>query len=136
MQKLTGNGGFTIVETIVVVVIVGVLAALTIPNYTFIFEKTKSAEGLQILEAIRKAQWNYYYENGNTFTGDLADLDIAIPTPEHFDPISDASILAAASPSDDVATVERVNGLYTLNITADGDITCSAAGDTCTKIGF
>ncbi|MGE0267225.1 MAG: type IV pilin protein [Candidatus Omnitrophota bacterium] len=136
MEHLKNNNGFTIVETIVVVIIVGVLAALTIPNYTFIFEKTKSAEGLQILESIRKAQWGYYYEHGNIFTGDLDDLDISIPTPEHFDPISDATILAAASPSDDVATITRVNGLYTLNITADGDITCSAAGDTCSKIGF
>jgi len=136
MHRLANKNGFTIVETIVVVVIVGVLAALTIPNYTFIFEKTKSAEGLQILEAIRKAQWNYYYENGNTFTGDLDDLDVSIPTPEHFDPITDANILAAATSSDDVATVSRVNGMYTLNITADGDISCSAAGDTCTKIGL
>ncbi len=135
-SNIRSTNGFTIVEVLVVVIIIGVFVTVALPNFTTVFEKTKSAEGLQILEALRKAQWTHYYENGNLFTATLADLDVDIPTPQHFAAITDASILAGATPSDDVATITRTGGLYTFSITADGDIACTSATTVCGKLGF
>lgn len=130
--------GFTIIETIVVCVIIGVLVAVAIPNYRYVREKTMAAEGVQILESIRRAQWTYYYDEGGTqtFADDLADLDVNIPLPENFDPINDTHIVAATSPSAVVANVRRTTGLYRLYMSADGDIFCTGTGNTCCKIGY
>ncbi len=130
--------GFTIIETIIVVVIIGVLVAVAIPNYRFVREKTMAAEGVQILESIRRAQWTYYYDDGATqsFADDLADLEVNIPTPENFDAINDTHIDAATSPSEVVANVRRSTGLYRLYISADGDIYCTGGGNACCKIGY
>lgn len=139
MKKIANkSAGFTIVETIVVVVIIGILVAVAIPNYRYVREKTMAAEGVQILESIRRAQWTYYYDEGGTqnFAGDLADLELNIPTPENFDAINDTHIDAATSPSAVVANVRRATGLFRLYISADGDIFCTGGGDTCCKIGY
>lgn len=43
------NSGFTLIEIIVVVIIVGVLAALAIPNYRAVVDRTKIAEAKSVL---------------------------------------------------------------------------------------
>ncbi|MCA9404777.1 MAG: hypothetical protein KC897_13390 [Candidatus Omnitrophica bacterium] len=125
-------------ETIIVTVIIGILIAVAIPNFRYVREKTMAAEGVQILESIRRAQWTYYYDDGGTqtFADDLADLEVEIPTPENFDAINDTHIDAATAPSGVVANVRRSTGLFRLYISADGDIYCSGGGDTCCKIGY
>lgn len=132
------KSGFTIIETIVVVVIIGLLVAIAIPNYRFVREKTIAAEGVQILESIRRAQWTYYYDEGatQTFADDLVDLDVEIPTPENFDSVSDTHIDAGTDPSDVIANVRRSSGLFRLYISADGDIYCTGTGNACCKIGY
>lgn len=138
MTIANSNTGFTIIETVIVVIIIGVLVSLALPNFFYVHEKTKAAEGVQILESIRRAQWAYYYDDGGAqnFADDLADLDLEIPAPENFDVLDDTHILTTANPSENIAMVRRSTGLFQLYITADGDITCSGAGSVCAKVGF
>ena len=113
-----------------VIVIISAMVALALPRYTSVFEKTRSAEGLQVLEALRKAQWSYYYEHNSAYTSNIAGLDVAIPTMDNFGAPTVSSSATA------LATVARTDGSYTLRIADDGTISCSGAGTICSKIGF
>ena len=69
------NSGFTIVELVVVVVIIGILASLALPQYIKTVERSRQSEALTNLAAIRGAQTRYYLENA-IYAGNFTVLDI------------------------------------------------------------
>ena len=58
--------GFTLVELMVVVIIIGILAAAAVPIYTAQTRRAKTSEALAGLGAIRSAERVYKTENGIT----------------------------------------------------------------------
>ena len=54
--------GFTIVELLIVVIIIGILAAISIPQYTKVIQKAKAAEAVTNLGVLRSAIDRYWYE--------------------------------------------------------------------------
>ncbi len=60
----TRKGGFTLIELMIVVAIIGILAAIAIPNFLRFQLKAKSSEGKTNLAAIRTAEQSYYSEFG------------------------------------------------------------------------
>lgn len=67
--------GFTLLELIVVIIIIGILATLGITQYTKIVEKGRIAEARVILGQIRTSEVAYSQEYGN-YTSTLTDLYI------------------------------------------------------------
>jgi len=66
MKKFVNNQhGFTLVELMIVIVIVGILAAVAIPIYRGNIKKAKMSECDAALGTIRTALRVYYAENGN-----------------------------------------------------------------------
>lgn len=55
--------GFTLLELIVVIIIIGVLATLGLTQYSVVTEKGRTAEARSILGVIRKAEIAYNFEN-------------------------------------------------------------------------
>ncbi len=78
-----GNSGFTLLELLVVVIIVGILATIAVPAFTKAMEKGRSAEAASILGAIKTAEEAYYQENLK-YTASLGELAA--------DTISDTSV--------------------------------------------
>ncbi len=63
MRKFqTSRGGFTLIELMIVVAIIGILAAIAIPNFLRFQLKAKSAEGKSNLAAIRTAEESFFAE--------------------------------------------------------------------------
>jgi type IV pilus assembly protein PilA len=56
--------GFTLIELMIVVAIIGILAAIAIPNFLRFQLKAKSSEGKTNLAAIRTSEASYYSEFG------------------------------------------------------------------------
>jgi prepilin-type N-terminal cleavage/methylation domain-containing protein len=64
--------GFTLVELMIVVIIVGILAAVAIPMYRGATDRAKASEAESALGAVRSAMRVYYAEHG-TYVGAGAD---------------------------------------------------------------
>lgn len=58
------NGGFTLVELLIVIVIIGILATLAVPQYQKMVERSKTAEAYNFMDALRKAECLYYTQFG------------------------------------------------------------------------
>jgi type IV pilus assembly protein PilA len=69
MRKIRNRKGFTLVELMIVVAIIGILAAIAIPNFLNFRLKAKTSEAKSNLGAIRStevayyAEWNSYVAN-------------------------------------------------------------------------
>ena len=62
MRKLANRKGFTLVELMIVVAIIGILAAIAIPNFLNFRLKAKSSEAKSNLGAIRSTEVAYFAE--------------------------------------------------------------------------
>jgi len=71
--------GFTLLELIVVIIIIGILATLGLTQYTAVVEKSRSAEAKAILGEVRTAQVAYKLEQ-SAYTTTMTDLYVSVPT--------------------------------------------------------
>ena len=67
-------------ELLVVVLIIGILAAVALPQYNKVIERTRMAEAVTVVRAIAQSQQMYYILNGEYASCmDFYSLDIEIP---------------------------------------------------------
>jgi prepilin-type N-terminal cleavage/methylation domain-containing protein len=120
--------GFTLIELLVVVLIIGILASIAIPQYFKVVEKSRVAEAMSLISAVKSSE-ERYLASGGAYTSDFTQLDIAyagmnagsIPT-KFFN--ASASAGTCASGPCYVLTVTRTTntsvaaryGAYSLNV--------------------
>lgn len=64
MNMFKKNGGFTLVELIVVIAILAILAGVAIPAYSGYIKKANEATDIAVLDAVKIAAMAYYAETG------------------------------------------------------------------------
>ena len=69
--------GFTLIEMLVVVLIIGILAGIALPQYTLAVEKARSAEVLMNLATIKREIQFYITANGLPTSGRVEYKDFA-----------------------------------------------------------
>jgi len=102
--------GFTLVELLMVVIIIGILVTLAVPNYYRSVERAKSGKAKGAMDAIRKAELQYRGAN-DQYTGvltELADYDLPIDLQDGAD--QDWQYTANGDSSTLMITALRVGG--------------------------
>jgi prepilin-type N-terminal cleavage/methylation domain-containing protein len=66
--------GFTLIELLIVVVIIGILAAIAIPRFGAARERAYVSAMQSDLNQLRTAQEMYYPENTYTYASDIASI--------------------------------------------------------------
>ena len=79
LQRIRNRKGFTLVELMIVVAIIGILAAIAIPNFLNFRLKAKTSEAKSNLGAIRSTEVAFYAE-WNSYVGNQANHPSATPT--------------------------------------------------------
>jgi len=128
MRKLMG--GITLIELMIVIVILGILAAVAYPNYREFAARAKRTEARAALLEIAAAQERFYLQN-HTF-GQMADLGYDDPWRTDSDSY-DVTVLPGADSADFTATASyRLGGDEALkcdSFTIDGAGTKSSLPD-------
>ena len=72
------GSGFTLVELLVVVLIIGILAAVALPQYNKSIIKSRYATLKPLVNSLAQAQEVYYMEN-DKYATDFEELDVSMP---------------------------------------------------------
>lgn len=70
---MRNRSGFTLIELLIVVVIIGLLAAIALPKFDYTKQKAFASTMKSDLRNLATAQENYFYENA-TYTTDITSL--------------------------------------------------------------
>jgi len=122
--------GFTMIEIMVVVVIIGILASIAWPRYVLVVEKSRAAEAKTVLGRIRTAETGYYLEY-NSYTAKTTLLSLDIPASCNASFYYRYSIVVKNGPASFTATATRCTAdgktpnspggiAYVVNITENG----------------
>lgn len=72
-KKLLQEDGFSLTELLVVIVVIGILIMLALPQFSSVVTKAKETEAKSMLKHLDALEQAYYYEK-DTYTTDLAAL--------------------------------------------------------------
>ncbi|MGL5331181.1 MAG: type IV pilin protein [Peptostreptococcaceae bacterium] len=75
------NEGFTLVELLIAIAIIGILATVAVPNLFSSIEKAKVAELEADITAIKTAATSFYIENNEYPYGEILDNDFTSEDP-------------------------------------------------------
>ena len=135
------NRGFSMIEVIVVVVVIGIMLAVALPKYNRVVEKSRQAEAFTNLAAIRGAQARYYAEKGvwaqddtDSDAFDKLDFEEPVDPEQYFDYFTGDPEYAPVGHDDTIAWAQRKTGLknccfgvYMIFISTAGRITKESA---------
>lgn len=81
MRHLKNKSGFTLLEIIIVIIIIGVLASLALPRFFKTIEYSRSAEALQSISTIRQSLERCILQSPGTLSNcnTIAKLDVEDP---------------------------------------------------------
>lgn len=83
MFKNKMRKGFSLIEMMVVVIVVGILSSIALPQYQQAVGKSRTNEAIATLGMIISAQDQYYVRKGQ-YTSDLSQLPLDIPDSEWY----------------------------------------------------
>ena len=125
--------GFSLIELMIVVAVIGILAAVAYPAYQDYVIRSKRGDAMNALAAVRIAQ-EKYRANSTAFTSSLSDLGLSSDSPDEYWTISIPSastgFIAIALPdhTDDECPMFAVDRDGRNSVYNNGTYTAAGAG--------
>ncbi len=122
------SSGFTLLELIIVVIVIGILASIALPRYIQVAEKGRVAEAKSMLASLRGAQIRYAAQYG-TWSGALGTLDTTVTAAGRYFDFATMTTGAVTDPAALIGQATRNTnqnpnlGAYTVQISQDGQLT-------------
>lgn len=126
--------GFTLVELMMVMVIVGILVVIALPKYNEALERSRALEGINVLKEVSDAINAQYILDGNTYNGpSLSGMDY--PRSKYFSAPAyggnNSEITVTRNEWNYILTAHNSNGVLERIICMDTN-----SGDDCRAIGI
>ena len=136
LTKKRDQKGFTIVELLIVIVVIGILAALVVTTYSGIQAKARDSKRKTDLQALQTQIEAYYAENNaypsNTNINTVSWRNTNMKS-LNVEAMKDPSSSAATPTLKNDATIVVADKQYGYAPTTDANGACEGATDTCTK---
>lgn len=118
-MKLQPKAGFSLIELMCAIVILGVLAGVGVPAYKKYVERSKSAEGYAMVASLQKGYLTWAYENQQN----LIPIDVVYTSEDGFIPESGSKF--AIYPTDGTQSVLQLftNNSDAQNLPSNGNTT-------------
>ncbi len=81
------RNGFTLLELVISIVIIGLLASLALPRLYLMVERARMAEAYAMIGTIRSAMERYYLMNSGSYTGINIGNHAGDPCPDDWSPL-------------------------------------------------
>lgn len=146
VMKQRAQSGFTLIELMIVVAIVGILAAVAIPQYQDYVTRSKLAKAATFVAPLKTAMATYAQENAGGFPAAIADGGDFSPLGLSAAPADTTEVSAVSTAADGTITItlQGIGGSYdgatvayapTVNsTTVNWATTCSYAHANMTKV--
>ncbi|MDX6588150.1 MAG: type pilus assembly protein PilA [Solirubrobacterales bacterium] len=125
-ERSNGEGGFTLVELLVVMLILGLLAAIAIPSFFNQRDKAKDADAKASVRTAQTAIETYATDNDGAYTD--ADTDALETIEPTLADAPNAVVVDSAGTKDYSLTVESSTGTtFTIarDVNGNTDLTCA-----------
>ena len=134
-KRRKDESGFTLVELLVVMLILGILAAIAIPSFFNQRDKAQDAEAKSAARTAQTAMETYATDNNGAYTnGTTAKLILIEPT------LADATLTTTVTDADTYSVEATSDTANKFKITVDqgvSTLSCTTAGDGgCPTGGF
>jgi type IV pilus assembly protein PilA len=119
MKQKTHQSGFTMIELLIVIAVIGILATVAIPQYTQYKARANDADAKSTLHSIFLACKSYWTDNGTA-----ANCVISTITSTTYGYVQSAKISVSANGNENtfVATSSNIDSSNTFSLDSNGNI--------------
>ena len=137
IKQIHRVSGFSLLELLLVVALIGILAAFAVPSYQTYLQKTRFMEVVQHTHAIRVAQSACLLQVGDSVSACDTFGELAMPAPLTSDNTQSIGVSATSGIITGTATAAAGNYTFTLSpiINSKGLLTYTVGGS-CISAGF